>query len=110
MHSRGHSKQVLVAMTLAREIDPATDAPRQPVTGAHVLPAPAPGVSAPTDAGDSIGAVTSSCVSPMLGGTPVCLAHLKQGAAAPGTEVLVQAGTGVLWGRVQPTLRVWTRR
>lgn len=109
MHSRGHSKQALVALKLNRDIDPVTTEPRQPVTGAHLFPAPPPGAPSPTDPGDPVGVITSSCISPMLGGTPICFAHVKQDAMTPGTELVVEAGMATLRATVQPTLRFWKR-
>lgn len=104
MHARGHSKRELVALKLERDVDPATNEPLQPVTGAHIFRS-----GDPAQASDPVGAVTSSIVSPMLGGIPVCFAPVKQDVRAPGTELYVHAGATLLKGVVQPSLRFWSR-
>jgi folate-binding protein YgfZ len=109
MHSRGHSKSVLRALRLERVVlpaEPVTDPTQesrpeqvyQPLTGAPVYPAVG-------DAADPVGAVTSSCVSPLLGSTPVCFAQLRPDAANPDTKLRVAADDRLLAAFVQPTLR-----
>jgi folate-binding protein YgfZ len=100
MHSRGHSKQVLVAVTFESEPDPQTGFPRQPVTGAPVWPA---------GAEEAVGAIASSTIAPMLGSRAVAFAQVKQSHAAPGTVIEAEAGGGRVKGVVQPTLRFWAR-
>lgn len=115
MHSRGHSKAGLVALKL--DDSPtvsgsalAQNSP-QPETGSQIFPATGPGESG--GVGDSIGVVTSSTPSPMLGSVTICFAKMKQEFAAAGTEVLVATGGGgggrTLPAKVQPTLRFWSR-
>lgn len=91
MESRGPAKQRLVAIRLA---DDAGDA--QPTTGAAVL----------AEQGDEqVGAVTSSTVSPMLGGVPVCFAMVRAAHTQPGVGLRVRADRGFARATVQPTMR-----
>jgi folate-binding protein YgfZ len=105
MESRGHSKRQLVAL----RFEPSSPAARGtigearlPVTGAHVFPAG-------DEATDPIGAVTSSTLSPMLGGEPICFAAVKPDHVAPGTVVRVAADGAMISGTVQPSLVFWKR-
>ncbi|MBX3401942.1 MAG: aminomethyltransferase family protein [Phycisphaeraceae bacterium] len=97
MESLGHPKQQLVALRL----DTPADAP-QPVTGSHVLADPA---------GQAIGAVTSSAVSPMLSGAVICLAMVKHAHAAAETILWVRPtpDSPPQHARVQPHLASWRR-
>ena len=70
------------------------------MTGSHVWPATAP-------EGDPVGAVTSSTLSPMLGGEPICFAMVKHGHNAPGNALLVAADDSKLSATVQPQLAFW---
>lgn len=109
MHARGHPKQKLMGIKLARDIPlPAPGAnpstmPRQPETGAHVRQAENP------DSSPAIGAITSSALSPMLGQTPVCFAMIKHDLAVAGTQVVVQAEGKPVTGEIQPSLRFYAR-
>jgi folate-binding protein YgfZ len=113
MHSRGHSKSLLVSVRVERvkiEAAPAADATEesrpeqyvQPGTGAALFVPPAPGAAV----GAPVGAVTSSCVSPLLGSAPICLAQVKQEAAKAGSAVLVEAEGQLLRGEVRERLSV----
>ncbi len=85
MHARGNPKQVLVALKPTGERLLSEDGfPRQPVGGAQVF-------SADDPTGNPIGGVTSSTISPMLGGEPVCFAIVRFAFSKPGTEVYVMA-------------------
>jgi len=105
MESRGRPKRRLVSLDL--DPDGPRDAegmPIQPVTGSHVLPG-----SANEQDADAVGAVTSSTLSPMLGGRPICFAMVKTDLADPGTDLLVEAESHRLRARVRSELRFWTR-
>lgn len=113
MHSRGHSKSLLVSVRVERvRIDdgPAASGEEesrpeqyvQPGTGAAVFALPAEGA----EVGEPVGAVTSSCVSPLLGSAPICLAQVKQEAAKAGSAVLVEAEGRLLRGEVRERLSV----
>ncbi|MCC5785799.1 MAG: aminomethyltransferase family protein [Phycisphaerales bacterium] len=86
MHSRGGVKQRLVALRFPSlgAIPPGDPGP-QPETGSAILPHDAPPDAKP------VGAVTSSTISPMLGGELIALAMVRSAHTAPGTKLLVQA-------------------
>ncbi|MBM4107737.1 MAG: aminomethyl transferase family protein [Phycisphaerae bacterium] len=111
MHSRGHSRSLLRALGVERVVMPGGPAPDptqdsrpervfQPVSGSPVYGAGA----TPEHLGDPVGAVTSSCVSPLLGSTPICFAQLKPDAAEPGREVRVVADDRLLRATVRSDL------
>lgn len=122
MHALGSPKQVVVCLRLpgpkhAATTDATADfeasmAP-QPITGAAVFVAPAlesaTSSPRPSDLGDPIGAVTSSAISPMLGGVPLCFAMLKFRHAVANTAVMVECEGELLPATVQPKLAAWTR-
>lgn len=104
MQSLGHPRQRLVALDFpdTTATGPASDAP-QPVTGSRITAAADP-------VADAIGVVTSSVISPMLGGRPVCFAMVKYKHAAPGTTVHVMLEDGdFLPAVVRPSLVYWGR-
>ncbi len=102
MQSIGHAKQTLVALDLSAQDTPASETP-QPVEGAIVL--------ADVDgARESVGVVTSSSISPMLGGQPICFAMVRWKHAQPGSEVGVTAEGSVLKGVVREKLAYWTSK
>lgn len=123
MHALGAPKQQVVALRLASPTPAPSTAQSatqdfepplvpQPVTGAAVFAAPpavAPGVTQlrPSDLGDPIGTITSSAISPMLGGVAVCLATVKSNHAAPSTQLLIECEGTLLVATVQPRLRFW---
>ena len=89
MQSLGHPKQTLVALRVGSSPeDP------QPVTGAELA-----------QAGQVVGAVTSSTISPMLGGQFVCLGVVKWDAREPGTNLIVRTEEGEVAAVVQEGLR-----
>ncbi|MEX2217923.1 MAG: glycine cleavage T C-terminal barrel domain-containing protein [Phycisphaerales bacterium] len=103
MDSRGHSKRTLVALRFDQsQTRTSLGEPRQPVTGSHVWGAKEP-------EGDPVGAVTSSTLSPMLGGEPICFAAVKPGFSEPGAHLLVAADDAKLPATVQPRLAFWVR-
>ncbi|MAY73454.1 MAG: hypothetical protein CMJ31_01790 [Phycisphaerae bacterium] len=84
MHSLGGPKQILVALRPIGE--PPRDAQGhalQPLGGANLFPE--------SDDTAPIGGVTSSTISPMLGGTPIAFAMLRTKHARDGAEVMVVA-------------------
>ncbi len=89
MQSLGHPKQTLVGLRVGSSPeDP------QPVTGAELV-----------QAGQVVGAVTSSTISPLLGGQMVCLGVVKWDAREPGTNLIVRTEEGEVVGVVQEGLR-----
>jgi len=100
MHALGHAKQRLIAL----DLENATAAASQPVTGSLIF-------SAADDTQPPVGAVTSSAISPMLGGRTVCFAMVKYAHSAPETALYVQptADTPPLPAKVRKALRFWSR-
>jgi len=95
MQSLGHPKQKLVGLRID---SPAPDAaPPQAVTGTPVVEADAPG--API-----VGAVTSSCQSPMLAQAPIAFAMVKHSHATPGRKLWLQLDGSRLGATVDPNL------
>lgn len=99
MKSLGHPKQVLVALRL--EKDAAIGLDWQPVTGTPIFAA--------EDDQNAAGAVTSSTISPMLGGELVAFAMMKWASAQPGARVTYAGPGGGVAATVQPSLRFWPR-
>jgi folate-binding protein YgfZ len=130
MQSLGHPRRVLAALKIhgddlpvaGTEIlepgettpprdatDPASPARPDVETGNADQPGQ-PDAGQPTNAGDPgpatvIGAVTSSTLSPLLGGTPVALAVLKWGRHTAGTAVAVMVEGARARAVVQPQLQ-----
>lgn len=109
MQSLGHPKQRLVALrmpgatgSLLPASGPVSTDQAQAITGTPVLP---------SDAADAqpVGAVTSSCVSPMLGDTPIAFAMVKWANSNPDTDLTLDLGNVRVAARVQPTLKFWSR-
>ncbi len=100
MQSLGHPKQRLVALDFTAD----GGASPQPVTGSLVF------VSADL-AQPPVGAVTSSAVSPMLGGRTICLAMVKFASSAAGTplSVLTAPGSAPVAATVRESLAFWRR-
>jgi folate-binding protein YgfZ len=103
MHSRGHSKQVLVGIKFDVVRSP-EDFTLQPVEGTQLFPivddAPAP---------EPVGAVTSSTISPWLGSTAIAFAQVRQTNQAAGTVLAATVDGAVIRGTVQPKLDFWER-
>jgi folate-binding protein YgfZ len=98
MHALGKPKQILVALKPeGPDLRGADGHPRQPLGGSHVLPAG-------DRSGDPIGIITSSTISPMLGGEPICFAIVKTKHAEPGTELALPAEGTMLKARVRDSL------
>lgn len=95
MNALGHPKQKIVSL----RIDPASGgehaAESQAVTGSPVVEADAPEAKV-------VGAITSSCLSPMLAQTPIALAMVKFSHTQPGQKLWVQLDNARLEAVVQP--------
>lgn len=98
MESRGHSKPVLVGLRIAGD----ASLP-QPVSGDAVLAAD----DAPEE--KPLGHITSSALSPMLGGVTICLATVRASHATAGSPVVVEAGGRRIGATVQARLAFWSR-
>ncbi|MBC7770856.1 MAG: aminomethyl transferase family protein [Pyrinomonadaceae bacterium] len=135
MESLGHPKQRLVALKLTESAmtpsapadsplqvstssdsggdDPAAAGSRQPITGSSVFHVPSLDASlAAQPAPEIVGAVTSSTISPMLGGLCVCLAMVKNKHTTAGTSLLVEVDEGSadrMTAVVQGSLVLWKR-
>jgi folate-binding protein YgfZ len=107
MQNLGHPKRLLVGLRLPDH--------RLPIAGAQVFehPQPPPPTNHPTQpqphphattplAGSPIGAVTSSTISPMLGGIAIAFAMIKWGFHHPDTPVAVPAEGQLAPARVHP--------
>jgi len=85
MHNLGQPKQVLVGLRpFGDNLRDEHGHPRQPIGGERVF-------AAGDDEGDPIGAVTSSTISPMMGGEPICFAVVRSKHAIEGAEVELEA-------------------
>lgn len=101
MHNLGHPKQRLAAIRLD---EPKKAEEFQPITGTEIV-----ALSEAGDAEGAVGAVTSSTVSPMLGGEVICFAMLKWSHASDGARVAFHHAGGLLTGTVRERLRFWPR-
>ena len=89
MDALGHPKQTVVALRVGSSPeDP------QPMTGSELVAA-----------GQIVGAVTSSTISPMLGGQVVCLASVRWDFHEPGTNLIVKADEGEVAAVIQEELK-----
>ena len=113
MNALGHPKQRLVGLkvqgaTVGGGGLPANGESQQlggspqAITGTPVL------ASEASDA-QPIGAVTSSCISPMLGDTPIAFAMVKWAHSNPGTVLFLDVGGTRLKADTQPSLTFWQR-
>ena len=99
MHHLGKPKQQLVALRPSGpELRDEHGMARQPVGGTQIFRAGDLG-------GEAIGAVTSSTISPMLGGDPVCFAMVKQAVSEPGTVLALAAEGAPVEAAVLESLR-----
>lgn len=100
MDALGKPKQMLVALRFDHA---RTGGIVQPMPGAHVM-------AVADDAAETVGAVTSSTISPMLGGEAIAFAQLRtKFAEDPAARLEVAAEGARVRATVQPTLRFWTR-
>lgn len=109
MQSLGHPKQRLVALRMPGATGrsrPGSNSlstdQAQAITGTPVLPSDAPDAQ-------PVGAVTSSCISPMLGDVPIAFAMVKWANSDPDTDLMLDLGNARVAARVQSTLKFWTR-
>lgn len=108
MQSLGHPKQKIVALEFPGLPEPTPDSPPpQPITGSVITESADP-------AGEPIGAVTSSTLSPMLGSRPVCFAMVKFKHTTPGAALhahgTTEAGAPLaLTAKVRDSLVFWRR-
>ena len=88
MQHLGHPKRILAGIRMPDQ--------RMPVAGTPVY-------SVAPDAAQRlvIGGITSSTLSPMLGGNAVAFAMMKWGKHAAGTQVLVAAEGGMVEAKVR---------
>ena len=96
MQNLGHPKRILAGLRFDDE--------RMPISGSQVIEAAAPTGTEATSAaatGAVIGGVTSSTLSPMLGGVAIAFATVKWGKHLPGTKVLVPAEGSLVPATVQ---------
>jgi len=92
MHSRGRAAKSLVAIRFdqpAGELQPETATPL---------------VATPDDDAPTIGQITSSAISPLLGSVPIAFAIIKSAHAEPGTTLHAAVGANRLPGVVRPEL------
>ncbi|MCA9273454.1 MAG: aminomethyltransferase family protein [Phycisphaerales bacterium] len=89
MDALGHPKQTVVALRVGSSPDDP-----QPVTGSELVAA-----------GQVVGAVTSSTVSPMLGGQVICLASVRWDFHEPGTNMVVRTDEGEVAAVIQEGLK-----
>ncbi|HZW07968.1 MAG TPA: glycine cleavage T C-terminal barrel domain-containing protein [Phycisphaerales bacterium] len=115
MHALGQPKQTVVGLKFEEpqagaEVD--ASPPLLPAAGAPVFldPIPADGKTA-----EPVGSIASGTSSPMLGGTPIAFAMVRQKHSAPGTRLLVpcvdhpDAQPLMRPATVQPGLAFWSR-
>lgn len=95
MHSLGQPKQKTVALRLANGQDPC-------------LPSERANVYADPASDKSIGTITSSTNSPMLGAAPIALARVRTAHCEPGTVLHVEAQGRRTAFEVRPQLAFWT--
>src|SRR6185369_11518814 len=82
MKNLGHPKRLLTGLRIDAPPVPAEES-KLPIAGTQVFDA--------ADPGTVIGGVTSSTLSPMLGGAAIAFAVMKWSKHTPGTKVLVPA-------------------
>ncbi len=96
MHSRGHSKPMLVGLRMSSD--------RLPIAGAQVFSKPVG--SDEGGLGEPIGVITSSTLSPMLSALPIAFGMIRTTNAPIGAEVLVNA-EGEQAPAIVSSLRMW---
>ncbi len=98
MDALGKPKQMLVALRFENN---ARGEVVQPFPGAHVM-------AVNDDEAQTVGAVTSSTISPMLGGEAVAFAQVRTKFAENADAVLEVAAEGArVRATIQPSLRFW---
>lgn len=100
MDALGKPKQVLAALRF--DVNERGEVV-QPLPGAHVM-------AMADDSAETVGAVTSSTISPMLGGEAIAFVQVRTKHAEDASANLVVAAEGArVRATVQPSLRFWTR-
>ena len=100
MDALGKPKQMLVALRFDHD---ASDRIVQPLPGAHVM-------AMTDDSAETVGAITSSTISPMLGGEAIAFAQVRTKYAENKNANLVVAAEGArVRATVQDSLRFWTK-
>ncbi len=104
MDALGKPTRSLVALRIeasdAQDQPPQAQTP-QAETGAELFPIDNPE--------KSVGAVTSSCISPMLSAASICFAMVRWGSHEPGTRLSLTAEGRDAIATVQPSLTFWPR-
>lgn len=100
MHSRGHPKQLLVAIKFDSRKDEETGFAKQPVTGTSLIAAGGTEV---------VAQITSSTLAPMLGSVPVAFAQVRHDHCQPGTVLIANVGGEEIKGVIQPHLAFFRR-
>lgn len=99
MQSLGHPKQKLVGLRFDHPPGPgAAEDAQQAITGTPLVEADTPGSTV-------IGAVTSSCLSPMLSQAPIAIAMVKYAFATPGRRLWAQLDGSRLGATVHEPIR-----
>ena len=98
MEALGKPKQALVGLRFEDEKDPELP---DVESGAALYP--------DGESEKPIGHVTSSSMSPMLGGVPVCFAMVRTAEAVSGSRLQVETAERRLAATVQPSLVFWSR-
>jgi folate-binding protein YgfZ len=99
MHAHNTVARMLVGLRIKGD--------KLPVAGTDIFD-PASAAPGTTVGGQQVGIITSSCMSPMLGNTPIALGYVKKAFAMPGKEVEVLAEGSRLKAEVA-TLPLWNR-
>lgn len=102
LHSRGHPRQVLVGVKFEVRKDERTELPLQPESGDALF--------ADGEESTSIGAISSSTLSPMLGSAPVGFASVKWGRHEAGQVLTAEHKGERIKGVVQGGLGFWRRK
>ena len=84
MQSRGQVARLIVGIRMGGDA--------LPIAGAQVE----------DEAGQGVGVVTSSTISPLLSGTAICLAMVKKESSAAGTRLRIPAEGAVRTGTIVP--------
>lgn len=98
MHARGHPKQVLVGLRGPSIDFNSIEAAEQPEGGMALH-------ESESEAGDAVGAITSSTISPMLGAGVVCFGSVKYAHREAGKTLYCRGSRGWIPLRVQESLR-----
>ncbi|MDX2133067.1 MAG: hypothetical protein SFY69_13555 [Planctomycetota bacterium] len=101
MHARKALKQALVSIVFERVLAGEDEPPVLAESGATLAPEASPA--------EVVGAVSSSCLSPMRSAEPIALASVKAAYASPGTVLIAGGEARPMRGVVQDGLVRWSR-